>query len=89
MATVAGLKLHVGMLTSLLLVPTTEHVRFTAPRKPPPGFTDTVVVEVLPGVLTTVADVLPPIDSPSVCPVPFPQPAVQETTTGADAADAV
>jgi hypothetical protein len=77
------------MFTSLLLVPTTEHVRFTAPRKPPPGFTDTVVVEVPPGVLTTDAGVLPPSDSPSVCPVPFPQPAVQETTTGADAADAV
>ena len=39
--------------------------------------------------LTTDAGVLPPSDSPSVCPVPFPQPAVQETTTGADAADAV
>src|ERR1700742_1001838 len=89
MVTVAGLKLHLGMLTSLLLVPTTEHVRFTAPRKPPPGVTDTVVVVVFPGVLPTDAGVLPPSDSPSVCPVPFPQPAVQETTIGADAAEAM
>jgi hypothetical protein len=84
---VAGLKLHFGMFTSLLWAPLTEHVRFTAPLNPPPGFTEMGVVDVLPALLTM--GELSVNDNPSVCPVPFPQLAVQATSTGADAADAV
>ena len=47
--TAAGLKLHFGILTSPLLVPVTEHVRFTAPVNPPCALTSTAVVDVLPG----------------------------------------
>jgi hypothetical protein len=87
--TIPGLKLHFGRLTSPLLVPVTEHVRFTAPVKPPLAPTETGVIDVVPAGRTAEAGVLVPNVNNRLCPAPFPQPAVQATTTAADAADAV
>jgi hypothetical protein len=69
-------------------VPVTEHVKFTAPVKPPAGMTKTTAVDGVPAGLVAVAGVLLVNESASACPVPFPQPAVQATTTGADPAEA-
>jgi hypothetical protein len=76
------------MLTSPLLLPVTEHVRFTAPVNPPWPLTETTVADVAPAGLVAVAGAFLANDSDSVRPVPFPQPAVQATTTGVDAAEA-
>ena len=88
--TVAGLKLHFGMLTSLLFVPVTEHVSFTSPVKPP------VAIDRNRRRRCAARSAAWPSPAcshrrttSSVCPVPFPQPAVQATTTGAEAAEAV
>jgi hypothetical protein len=86
--TVAGLKLHLGILTSLLFVPVTEQVRFTAPVNPPCPPTEIGVVDVVPAARPAAAGVLAPNDNSSVWPVPFPQPAVQATTTGEETAEA-
>jgi hypothetical protein len=86
--TVAGLKVQVGTLTSPLFVPVTEQVRFTPPVNPPPGRTETAVADAVLPALVAVAGAFRVKESESVCPVPFPQPAVQATTTGADAPEA-